>query len=395
MLNIPARTVYIDPEVYGKENCRERLKRVLPHIQCDDIRDYDDAARKEVSRIGKRRHGKDDFGDDAVLVFTTFDPGRRGWYYHFRDASKIWEGRQEYCQSALELNIVDGCMFRCAYCGFGRYIRFWLDIERFMEGLDDVFARYPDQRLYKYSNMTDLPPFEPELDAVPPMVELFGRRKDPYLMLFTKSDNVDFLLDLEHNGHTIISWSVTCETASRLIDKRTASMDERIEAMRKTQAAGYIVRARLSPIVPVKNWREEYTHLFETMFAKSDPDVITLELLGWLDFDDLTRLLDTEILDPEAFEAARAAEDELRGIHQGPFTHETHEEFYRFCIETVKRLSPHTPVSICHGTPRMWKALGDIIVDMKPNNYICNCGSMSAPGGEVYDLLHANTAENL
>ena len=37
-----------------------------------------------------------------------------------------------------------------------------------MQGLGDVFARYPDQRLYKYSNMTDLPPFEPELDAIPP-----------------------------------------------------------------------------------------------------------------------------------------------------------------------------------------------------------------------------------
>ena len=390
MLTIPAKTVYIDPEVYEKENCRKRLERMLPHVQCNDVREYDATAREQVSRIGKRRHGKDDFGDDAVIIFTTFDPNRKGWYYHPRSAATRWENYREYCQSALELNIVDGCVFRCAYCGFGRYIHFSLDVERFMQGLGDIFARYPDQRLYKYSNMTDLPPFEPELDAIPPMVRLFGRGADRYLMLFTKSDNVDFLTNLEHNGHTIISWSITCETASRLIDKRTATVNERIAAMRKMQKAGYLVRARLSPIVPIRDWKREYTELFESLFASVDPDVITLELLGWMDFDDMTMLLDPEILDTEAFESARAAADELRGVFTGPFTEATHMEVYRFCIETVKRLSPHTPVSLCHGTTPMWKALGDLM-GMTPGNYVCNCGPMSTPGGELYDQFHPDS----
>ena len=43
-----------------------------------------------------------------------------------------------------------------------------------MAGLDDVFAQYPDEGPYKFSNMTDLPPFEPELNALPPMIERFG-----------------------------------------------------------------------------------------------------------------------------------------------------------------------------------------------------------------------------
>lgn len=387
MLIIPAKTVYIAPEVHKKENCRQRLERILPQIQCDDIREYDDVAREEVSRIGKRRHGKDDFGDDAVVVFTTFEPNRLGWYYHFRSEASVWQNHGGQCQSALELNIVDGCVFRCAYCGFGRYIRFSLDVERFMAGLENVFARYPHQRLYKYSNMTDLPPFEPELNAVPPMVDFFGRESERYLMLFTKSDNVAFLQDLNHNGHTIISWSITCDTASRLIDKRAATMNERLEAMQKMQAAGYLVRARLSPIVPVRNWKQEYEELFETLFVKATPDIITLELLGWMDFDDLTRLFDSNLLDSDALEAAEAAADELRGIHWGPFTQATHEEVYRFCIEAVKRISPHTPISVCHGTPATWNALGDLM-GMTPDNYVCNCGSISAPGGALYEQLH-------
>ena len=135
MLTIPAKSVYIDPDVYRKPNCRRRLDRVLPHVCCEDIRALDEDASQRVLSIGKRRHGKDDFGDDAVVVFATFDEARPGWFYHWRDEAGRHGGA---CQPALELNVVDGCVFRCAYCGFGRYIIFYLDVERLLEGVVSI-----------------------------------------------------------------------------------------------------------------------------------------------------------------------------------------------------------------------------------------------------------------
>jgi len=381
MLTVPATTVYVDPEVMKRPNCRRRLERVMPHVRCEDVRDLTEKTLEDVFGISKRRHGKDDFGDDAVVVFTTFDERRTQFFYSWRDEAAQHGG---VCQPALELNIVDGCMFRCAYCGFGRKIIFYLDVERLIEGLDPVFARYPAQRLYKYSNMTDLPPFEPELNAVQPMIERFSRERNRYLMLFTKSDNVDFLADLAHGGRTIISWSLTCETASLMVDKRTASLHERVAAMEKMQRAGYPVRARLSLIVPVVNWRREYTELFELLLGRVKPDLITLELLGWMDVDALLSLFDRSFIDRVALEGAEAAREELADVRWGPFTQETHDEIYRFCVETVRRLSPGTPVSICHGTLATWQALGDQM-KMAPERYLCNCGPDSTPGGILYD----------
>ena len=384
MLTIPAETVYIDPAVYDKANCRERLERVLPHVRCDDVREYDTEARAAIPKIGSRRHGTDEHGDEAVVAFTTFDENRRRWYYPWRDEAEAHGG---VCQPGMQLNIVDGCVFRCAYCGFGRYIIFYLDVEQFISNLDEIFTQHPMQRLYKYSNMTDLPPFEPELDAVPPMVERFAREEGRYLMLFTKSDNVDFLEELDHRGHTVISWSISCDTAGRLIDRRTASMRERIDAMGRVQEKGYLARARLSPMVPVRDWKQEYTELFELLFARAKPDVVTLELLGWMGFDDLLAIVDRDLLDPDAVRAAEEAADELRDVRWGPFTQATHEEVYRFCIETVQRLSPGTPVSLCHGTAATWNLLGGMM-EMRPDSYICNCGPLSAPGGPVYNQWH-------
>jgi len=388
MLEIPARTVYVDGEVLRRPNCRARLDRVLPHVRCDDVREAAPGTLSEVRALGKRRHGKDDFGDEAVLLFTAWQPDSLAWYYHFRDGGDYLQNHGGFCQSALELNLVDGCAFRCAYCGFGRYIVLSLDVERLIDGLDDVFRRYPGQSLYKYSNMTDLPPFEPELDAVRPMVERFSREDRRYLMLFTKSDNVDFLTHLAHGGRTIISWSMSCETVSRLVDRRTAPMDRRIAAMRKCWQAGHKVRARLSPIVPVRGWRREYREMFERIFAACRPDLVTLELLGWMDFEDMQALLPAGLLEDDALSAAEAARQELRGVHWGPFPESFHQEVYRYCIETVRELSPATPVAICHGTPATWQALGPMM-GTRPDNYICNCGPTSTPGNPIYDAANA------
>ncbi len=388
MLSIPAKTIYVDPAISDRANCARRLERMLPHFVCDDVRELGETTLEEIRAIGKRRHGKDDFGDEAVIAFTTYEPHRDWWHYHLREGDTYVHTQGRYCQTAIELNIVDGCVFRCAYCGFGRYVVIPLDVERLIDGLDGVFAAHPDQRLWKYSNMTDLPPFEPEYDAIPPMIRRFAREDGRYLMLFTKSDNVNFLLDLDHRGRTIISWSLSCDTSSRLVDRRAATMDERIAAMGKAQQAGYVVRARLSPIVPVRNWRAEHRELFRRLFAACTPDLVTLELLGWFDCEDLPQLIPADMLDRDALAAAEAAADRLQGVKWGPFPEALHQEVYEFCVETVRQLSPDTPVSFCHGTPATWRALGER-VGHAPPEFICNCGAMSTPGGPVYDRLHA------
>lgn len=384
MMEVPARVIYVEPAVYEKANCRRRFERMRACIRCDDVRELDEEARRSLDDIRLRRHGKDDFGDDAVFAFTAWEPHREHRYFHFRNGRGKLAEQGIHCQNALELNPVFGCPFRCAYCGFGRRVRIVLDIERFMSHLPRLFRAHPDQQLWKFSNMTDLPPFEPEYDAVLPMVRRFAREPGRYLMLFTKSDAVDFLLDAEHGGHTIISWSLSSRTVSRRVDCGTAPMGKRIEAMRRCRRAGYRVRARLSPIVPVAGWRAEYQEMFEMLFDRAEPDLVTLEMLGWFDFEDLGELLPAELLDADCYAAAEEARKQMRGHRKAPFPFEVRREIYEFCIDQVQRLSPSTPVSICHGTPRMWEELGEKM-GMTPANFVCNCGPTST---ELNPLLH-------
>ncbi len=52
-------------------------------------------------------------------------------------------------------------------------------------------------------------------------------------------------------------WTVATDTQCSDIERGTPSLDERLEAMRKCQQAGYVVRAGFSPIIPHVGWREE------------------------------------------------------------------------------------------------------------------------------------------
>ena len=92
MIRIPAKTVFIDPAVRRHGNCRERLDRVLPFIDCHDIREARLGDYEAIRAIGHRRHGKDDFADDCMVIFTAFDPARADWCYHFRHGTLADEG---------------------------------------------------------------------------------------------------------------------------------------------------------------------------------------------------------------------------------------------------------------------------------------------------------------
>jgi len=49
--------------------------------------------------------------------------------------------------------------------------------------------------------------------------------------MLTKSDNVENLVGLEHNGHTILSWSLNPPEVSEMFETNVPSISERISAI--------------------------------------------------------------------------------------------------------------------------------------------------------------------
>jgi len=267
---------------------------------------------------------------------------------------------------------------------------FIVNIEDYLPHFPAWFARAPQQRLWKWDNATDINCFEPEYDASRVFVEFFAQQPDRFLEIYAgKSDNVDYLLDLDHRGKTILQWSIAARTQSTVIEEKTATWEERVEAARACQEAGYIVRFRFSPIIPVHNWREENTELIERIFARTQPDVISLCPFGWMNGTEFERRVPFELLDPDYASVIRAAEPFLtaRGYSAGnaqPIPHDARLVLLDHLIGDIQRLSPRTTIALCLETPEMWARLGPKI-GQRPGEYVCNCGPTSTPGDALYE----------
>jgi spore photoproduct lyase len=223
--------------------------------------------------------------------------------------------------------------------------------------------------------------WEPELGGTRLLVDLFAQESDKYLLLYVgKSDNVDYLPDYDHRGHTICCWSLGTETQCRRVEYRTADMEARLAAARKCQEAGYTVRIRLSPMVPTAGWREEVRHMIRRMFEEIRPDVITMEPLRYTPYEALESDFEPGLIDPGFMQAMAEIPDDTEGWDRSQFPDDLRIEMFRLVLDEVGRLSPDTPVGLCREKRRVWEAMADDFDRMgqHPDNYVCNCGPRSA-----------------
>lgn len=419
MKTLRPEKVYVTEEVFSDPLSAQRVERMMGGIECDLLETVSDAELNELVPLrGWDQHrfwGSIEHPTDPDLVFTTAkfhteqEQAERRTKYPNLSASDLYgyrthmfrrDGLPEWrkqtkgvvCQPAWQLHSIHGCPFRCDYCPFGSVIRILVNMEEYSQHLNEWLALAPNQRLYKWDNSTDIPCFEPEYGAAELLVDYFARQEEKYLEIYVgKSDNIDYLLGLDHRGHTILQWSMAPRTQSTLIEKETAPMERRIEAASKCQEAGYLVRYRFSPIIPVKNWRDEYREMIELIFAQTKPDVISLCAFGWMSLESARQCLDFALWDQEFVAAMEVAAPflEERGYTVGgghPIPHDARLAMFNFLIDQIQRISPKTVIALCLDTQEMWSALGEKI-GQNPQQYVCNCGPRCTPGAPLYDQL--------
>ncbi|MGQ9730365.1 MAG: spore photoproduct lyase family protein [Candidatus Zipacnadales bacterium] len=421
MPKLAPQHVYITTEANEKPLSRRRIEAMLASFNAGSVavvtEEELNAIAPDMGWTGVPRWGEQpsDKQHDPDVVFTTgkfIDDeekqrraktlpnlrvrdllGHRTHIYRV-DGEDWWRKERKgiVCQPAWQLHTINGCPFRCAYCELGGLIRILTNLEAYCEHLPEWFQLSPQQRLYKWDNQTDVILFEPEYNATRLLVEVFARESDRYLEIYAgKSDNVDFLLEYDHRGHTILQWSVAGHTQIEQFEPRTASMESRIEAARKCQEAGYLIRYRFSPIIPVANWREDNRELIELIFERTRPDVISLCAFGWMDLEEARGCLSLELLDPEVVAAMEAAAPFLReqGYTIGgtrPIPHDTRASIFRFLIDEIHRHNPNQVIALCLETEAMWRQF-EADLRQRSRNYVCNCGGMCTPGWPPYDRM--------
>jgi len=413
MYDLNPSQVFVHKRVYENEKATIRLEKMMkrlgnPPFEEVDVKDTDKvieaAGMTEDLQVqsGRIRQGIMKNTTDPVMLFNTFvwdadkiapiekkynNPKARSIARHMAGTGRgyiygkreIQDGsdRPYVCQGGWAIHSLEGCVHKCDYCGQSYFVNLMLDLEDFAAELERNFIERPHQKVYRYDLNSDYVCFEPEYGASELLGECFSRH-DKYFLVYTKSDNIDHLLDLPYKDHTICYWTVATDTQTTKIERDTPSLDERLVAMKKCEDAGYVVRAGFSPIIPHVGWREEATIALEKLFATATPDTVRLWVVSMMLVKEAEQIFGTENLDPKFLDAMRETASEMDGKHSGPFPPQARAEIYAHYIDEIKRISPDTPVSLCTEERLIWDMLEDKL-EMSPDNLFCCCGQFSVP----------------
>jgi len=153
--------------------------------------------------------------DGRMLMFLLgLYPWHGVWLGGFRHDSPVTMSTDMVCRPAWRLNTMLGCPHHCVYCHFGELIPMYVNMAAYCRRLTELMAANPWQTTYLYDDASEALFPEPALGATEGMIECCRQFPDRHLVIHTKSANVDFLRDIDHQGRcTMTAPGLRCLTA--------------------------------------------------------------------------------------------------------------------------------------------------------------------------------------
>lgn len=179
------------------------------------------------------------------------------------------------------------CRYDCEYCYLQYY--FQTKIPVIFVNRDEVLRRIEDilntreSAYFHAGEVSDALAFDDLTEFSLDVAELFSRYENGTIEFRTKSTKIGNLISIDNPPRNIIpSWTFSPQKVIEMIEHKTPSFEQRLDAAKKCQESGYTVGARLDPVVRVDGWERDYKQMVETLMMTLDPAKIDYISLGTL-----------------------------------------------------------------------------------------------------------------
>jgi spore photoproduct lyase len=263
------------------------------------------------------------------------------------------------CKSYYKLvPISNGCPYFCTYCYLAFIYRKYAPFIKININYDEMFKQIrrtitASDRVVSFNmgEMLDSLALDHVTNLSTMLVPFFADFSRGYLMLLTKSGNVDNLLAVKPNPQTVVSWSMNSQQAIQTHELGTASLNERIKAAKLCQEHGYRIRLRIDPGIIYPSWQAGYAELIEKISTTLQPENITLGMLRLLPGH---FRLARQAYGNRAYELTNSSFVTGASDRKLRYPPKQRIEFYSFLIDAIRSFDKKVSISLCRETPEIW-----------------------------------------
>jgi spore photoproduct lyase len=276
------------------------------------------------------------------------------------------------CARFYKLTAYNNCNFWCEYCYL--YLTFRnMPVSTHFVNYDKMFreitkfdrADIPDAlRVLNLGELSDPLAVEYITGFTEELIPFVANEtKKTKLLFLTKSDSIDTLLNLEHGGKAIMSFSVNTDIVYSQLEHRTASPESRLIAARKLQEAGYEVRLRIDPVILYSTWKEDYVELVEKIFTYVRPSRITIG--EYRPSKGLASHISSRFPDSPLLKINSSLVNDGTKLR---YPDKYRLAMFRTILKAIKKHDRRVKIALCKEDSKIWKAIG-----MPINGLYCNC----------------------
>jgi spore photoproduct lyase len=343
---IPKR-ILVQEQAWDDRATHEILER-LPGIETTTIQDLDSRAMP---------HDPSSYARNTLILMRY--PGK---------FLKSCQGSgAEICCNYFVVSYAWNCHLECTYCVLQSYLSSEVlvvctNIEELLLDVKSTLEQSPE-RIFRIGTgeLADSLALDHLTHYSRRLVPLVASLPNGVLELKTKTNQISNLQDLDHHGHTVISWSMNSKHICRTEERKAATFEERLSAAVQCQDWGYKIGFHFDPLVLHEDWEEGYREAVREIFRAVNPERIAWISLGALRFPphlrDLVR---------KRFPASKVPCGEFVPGHHGKdrYFRPIREEMYRKMRAWIRAEAPRVFVYLCMENRFVWEqSLGEDPLD--------------------------------
>jgi len=266
------------------------------------------------------------------------------------------------------------CPYGCTYCylagtqgvRFSPTVKVFLNLPEILMEVDRTARRIGEPTAFYLGKLQDGLALDPLTGYSRQIIPFFADHPTARLTLLTKSADVANLLDLDHRGHAILSWTLSPPAIIEAFEENTPSLEERLGAVEAAAEAGYPVRAVVMPIIPIAGWEAIYQKFFTEMLSRIQFQRITLGSI--CSYPQAMRLTERKLGRENPISANLERRRGRMSDGRARFPRELRESVYRHLLRVIRQADVEVQIGLCLEEPSMFDslAMGDSIGR-------CNC----------------------